>query len=74
MLYKLKKLDYMNVMSYRVICLLIYLRKGYETIVADMLSGWCEITYVLHNGQRRSRRQRSTIGVTTRVTKRVQQA
>lgn len=71
---KANKLDYMTVKSYRVIGLLHYIRNVCEKEVADMLSEWCEINHVLHEGQIGTRRQTSVIDVVARGINCVQEA
>lgn len=74
MLQKPNKLGYTTVTSYRVIRFLNYLGNVWEKIVTDMFSEWCEMNHVLHEGQMRSRKQRSAIDAVARVVIRVQEA
>lgn len=71
---KPNKLDYTMVKLYYIISLLNCLRKMCEKVVADILSEWCEINYVLYEGQMGFRRQRSTIDTMARVISRMQEA
>ncbi|KAI0998333.1 hypothetical protein K3495_g9862 [Podosphaera aphanis] len=61
LLRKPNKVDYTQVKSYRVINLLNCLCKVAEKVVAELLSDWCEMNGVLHQGQMGSRKQRSSI-------------
>lgn len=74
MLHKPNKIDYNVVKSYNVISLLNYLGKVCKKIAAEMLAGWSEVHYILHEGQMRLRRQQSAIDAVSRITQRVQEA
>lgn len=43
-------------------------------MVADILSEWCEVNHILHNGQMGFRRQSSAIDTVAHVVRRVQRA
>lgn len=55
MLRKSNKPDYTTLMSYSVIGVLNCLGKVCETVVVDILSEWCEVNHILHNGKIGSR-------------------
>lgn len=74
MLRKPNKVDYTTFKSYHVISFLNFLGKVCERVVADILSEWCEVSYILHEGKMDSRRQRNTIDAIAREVDRVQKA
>lgn len=73
MLSKPNRIDYIVGKSYQVISLPNRLGKVCEKVVAEMLADWCEVHHILHVGEMRSRRQRSTIETVAKVIQLVQE-